>query len=410
MKAVFLIVFLLCAPAFGGELLKVKTAGGAILKEAPDGNAPQKGPRIPLGASVEKLEDAPRYFKVKTSGGLDGWSFKGNFEPTGQEAPATGVTVTKETLLARKDILQIVIVDVEVGDATLFFCPEDNGTRDVILIDTGVDDSGRILDELKNRLGTPLPPKPITRFVVTHFHKDHEGHAPQIIPLAQMVYDHGDNMTNGYYSVAVQQPGVNRKTMALTYTEQFSGGVRFDCVAANGATDFDKPNKPGKPSKSDENVNSIAMVISYGDFDYFTGGDLTKKCEQVLKDGIKNCDVYHVNHHGGETSSVKEFIDKLDPEVSIASNGREYDHPRKVVAERLGAIGKFFHTNANPQSKAFKATDRRYVADDNFTSLSDEDSEGAKGTIRIFVDPPAGKYYVIAPNLPLEEGTFNIEP
>lgn len=51
---------------------------------------------------------------------------------------------TKESLLARQDVLKIIVIDVEVGDATLIICPVVNGRQDIILIDTGENDSDRI--------------------------------------------------------------------------------------------------------------------------------------------------------------------------------------------------------------------------------------------------------------------------
>jgi beta-lactamase superfamily II metal-dependent hydrolase len=113
--------------------------------------------------------------------------------------------------------------------------------------------------------------------------------------------------------------------MTLDYQEDFSGGVSVECVAVNNATDF-HPTR--SPSVSKDNPNSIAFIITFDGFDYFTDGDLTKSPENSLATGIKNCDVYHVDHHGSRaTSSVLAFVQKLDPEVSIASNGTRYGHP-----------------------------------------------------------------------------------
>jgi beta-lactamase superfamily II metal-dependent hydrolase len=395
---------LLWQSVVGAELLKVKPNREAIIKSSPTGNAPEVA-RLGSGTTVEKVGDTDRYHSIRTAAGVVGWSYKGNFEAVPGVA-ISAPALTKEFLLARTDVFKIVILDVEVGDATLFICPLEDGRQDVILIDTGVNDSDRIREELSN-LGFSLTGKPITRFIVSHYDTDHIGHARQIVPLAQVVYDHGDNNIDGWYRTLVSAPGVDRQPMRLSYNEQFTGGVRFECVAVNQATDFSPMTAS---SNGDDNPNSIALVISYGDFDYFTAGDLTLVPERALATGIKDCDVYHVDHHGSRTtSSDPSFLARLHPEVSIASNGTMHGHPNKEIGERLTALGsKFFQTNVNPDRRAYHP-DPKFVADDTFLSSDAENAEGAKGTIRIVVDPPVGKYYVIMDGLPLEEGTFSIE-
>ena len=196
--------------------------------------------------------------------------------------------------------------------------------------------------------------------------------------------------------------------MTLGYQETLSGGVTIECVAVNQATDFDPNFEPTSPN---DNANSIALIISFDSFDYFTGGDLTKTPEQSLSKQIKNCDVYHVNHHGSKTtSSSLEFVTKLDPEVSVASNGAKYGHPTDEVASRLTALGSnFYQTNVNLDPRAHQP-DSKFVADDTYNDDNEaEELEGASGTIRIVVDPVPNKYYVLMPGLPLSEATFNIE-
>lgn len=85
-------------------------------------------------------------------------------------------------------------------------------------------------------------------------------------------------------------------------------------------------------------------------------------------------------------------------------------HPTHDVAKRLLDLGsRFYQTNVNPDDRAHDPP-KEYVADDSFNEDGeDEDAEGALGTIRIVVDPPVDKYYVVMPGLPLDEATFVIE-
>lgn len=202
-----------CAPA---GTLEVKEGRTAIVKVAPNADA-EHIIRLPAGTRVDHVGDVPRYYSIRLADGTIGWSYKGRFIEVDDDTPVTPPPPTKESLLARSDVLKIIVIDVEIGDATLIICPEENGERDVILIDTGVNDSDRIRTELIAN-GFELGNKPIRRFIVTHYDSDHFGHAEQIIPLSRVVYDHGDNMKlsveNGYRKL-VTKPSVDRRLMTL---------------------------------------------------------------------------------------------------------------------------------------------------------------------------------------------------
>src|SRR6266581_6675947 len=87
--------------------------------------------------------------------------------------------------------LQIYFVDVEGGQATLFVTPEGKS----LLIDTGWPgndgrDADRIVSAAK-MAGIAM----IDYVLITHFHEDHVGGAPQLvarIPVGTFI-DHGDN-------------------------------------------------------------------------------------------------------------------------------------------------------------------------------------------------------------------------
>jgi len=391
---IFLSFNLVCA-----QLLKVKDGRTAIVKTEPTGNA-QQIEVLSEGTLVVKLGEVPRYYSIQLLDGRTGYSYKGNLEEITGNIPNT--SVTKESLLARSNVLKIIVIDVEVGDATLIICPAENGVQDIILIDTGEDDGDRIRAELiQNEFA--LSGQPITRFFCSHYDNDHMGDIENIANLISVAYDLGENDMPTHYKTSMTH--VDRRQISLNYEETFSGGVTIECVAANQATDFD----PDLAPSDEKNTNSIALIVSYNGFDYFTAGDLTFKPEKSLAMGIKNCDAYHVNHHGSSaTSSNLQFVTTLDPEISVVSNGHKFGHPTEEVAARLTGIGsKFYQTNTNPDSRAHHP-DNKFIGDITFFSdKKEEDAEGATGTIRIVVDQD--NYYVLMPRLSLAEGTFTIE-
>ena len=72
------------------------------------------------------------------------------------------------------------------------------------------------------------------------------------------------------------------------------------------------------PSKDyNENPLSLALKISYGKFDYFTGGDMTSLHGFGLPSwfDIGKVDVLTLNHHGVRDASNEFFLKTLAPRI-----------------------------------------------------------------------------------------------
>ncbi len=87
------------------------------------------------------------------------------------------------------------------------------------------------------------------------------------------------------------------------------------------------------------NNASVVLQLEYGTQKYLFMGDAEKEVETKLlqEDTLEDIDVLKVGHHGSETSSTKEFIDKVLPEISIISvqNGRYNNMPSQNIIDRL---------------------------------------------------------------------------
>ena len=73
---------------------------------------------------------------------------------------------------------------------------------------------------------------------------------------------------------------------------------------------------------------------------------INKEEDIINKYDIKNIDFLKVGHHGSNTSSSKDFIDKIKPRYSIISVGKNnrYGHPNEEVLSTLKS-SKIYRTD-----------------------------------------------------------------
>ena len=101
----------------------------------------------------------------------------------------------------------------------------------------------------------------------------------------------------------------------------------------------------GDPTLFDENVNSCALRITYGDFRYYNGGDLSggnwksyKSSERDMETPVaKVCgevNVMKANHHGYYDTCNGYFMNVLSPEVVII-DARSDNHPVPSTFTRM---------------------------------------------------------------------------
>src|SRR5690606_20247635 len=90
---------------------------------------------------------------------------------------------------------------------------------------------------------------------------------------------------------------------------------------------------------TDANEISLSVIIRYGNFEMFLGGDLGSALEEKIFAAEDNpdIDVLKVGHHGSKTSTSKAMLELSRPEVAIVSAGADnsYGHPAPVVLTNL---------------------------------------------------------------------------
>ena len=250
--------------------------------------------------------------------------------------------------MAHAKPLDIYFLDMMGGASVLIVTPFDES----ILIDTGsLRPENRDADRIFN--ATQIAGlKHIDYCITTHFHLDHFG---AILPLTKKI------RINRFMDKGKLPPEKEErffKELYKLYQEATQGQVdaikagddiplkndpagklpkiSLHCVAAEKQIegfqgDVDAP-VPGfeikKPDESD-NARSIALILTYGDFKFFTGADITWNVEHHLahpENKIGTVDLFHITHHGLDQSNNPILLKAIDPVVCIASNG-----PRKGI-------------------------------------------------------------------------------
>lgn len=99
----------------------------------------------------------------------------------------------------------------------------------------------------------------------------------------------------------------------------------------------------------DPNSNSIVIKLYLENKSILFTGDMTEKEENDLikkyKKELKS-NVLKVGHHGSKTSTSKEFLDLVNPDISVISVGlnNSYNLPDDIILERLKNTSKVYMT------------------------------------------------------------------
>jgi beta-lactamase superfamily II metal-dependent hydrolase len=260
-----------------------------------------------------------------------------------------GVIVTSMVIASAQTrrTLDIYVVDVEGGNATLFVSP----SGESLLIDTGnggaaaARDARRILEAAKDAGMTR-----IDHLVTTHYHGDHIGGLEALaaqIPIRHVI-DHGPNVQPNAAIDAFLQKGYpelykqGKHTVAKPGDRIPIAGIEARVVSSAGATitaalpragsrnPYCAAFKPhtvnpvsGQPVGNTEDEQSVGTHVTFGNFRLLYLGDLPWNQEFQLMcpmNRIGSVDLFVVSRHGQPSSNSEALVHAIRPRAAVINN------------------------------------------------------------------------------------------
>jgi competence protein ComEC len=235
--------------------------------------------------------------------------------------------------LQNNDELEIVFLDVGQGDSILIKTSENNFG----LIDTG---KGKKVEE---ELIEDIP------FYINNL---------EFVLLTHADADHIEGTLGLLESYNIENLFINRtpkKNALISELKHKIMGSETNVLGLHSENDFKLDDvyfdilwPTENFSSEDTNNESIALIIKYGNFEMYSGGDLESEFEILslknFEDSNAEIEVYKAGHHGSKTSGSLEFLKLLSPENSVIPVGTSnpYGHPSPEVLENYSKLNIFY--------------------------------------------------------------------
>lgn len=215
--------------------------------------------------------------------------------------------------------LNIFYLDVGQGDSTFITI---NGCN--MLIDSGNDQDGYYIVQFLKAQNIDK----IDYFILTHCDEDHIGGAYKVLDelkIGTLYMPSKENDTQTYERLlkAIERNNININTNLKASKEmQYTiGNANWKILSVD--------------AKNNLNDSSIVIELDYGNTKYLFMGDATTRVEEMVE--WNEVDVLKVAHHGSNSSTSRQFLEKVKPKYAIISVGRDNSQnlPDIDILERL---------------------------------------------------------------------------
>lgn len=235
----------------------------------------------------------------------------------------------KPLINIHEDILRIYYLNVGQADSTLVI---NNG--ETMLIDGGNEADSPLIIQYIKRLGISK----IDYIIATHPDSDHIAGLDKII----LAFDVG----------CVYMPITNKSNKEMN--ELYNAIEDKNVIHPNASDYFYLGNSKctilnsGDTSKVSDNNSSIVLQLDYGETNCLFMGDAESEVEENVT--WNDIDILKVSHHGSKDATSLTFLEKVKPEYSIISVGKDnsHNHPSNETLSNLNAVNStIYRTDEN---------------------------------------------------------------
>ncbi len=223
------------------------------------------------------------------------------------------------------DTLRVNYIDVGQGDSIFIELPN----NEVMLIDAGESYEVDNVINYLNNLGITK----IDYVVGTHPHTDHIGGLEDVInnfDIGSIYMPNATSTSKTYESLltAINNKGLKVKTAKSGVEILNEDNLKIEFIA------------PNSDSYSNLNNYSAVVKLTYLNNSFIFMGDAETLSENEITSDV-DVDVIKVGHHGSDSSSSSEFVNKVSPEYAIimVGEGNSYNHPYQSVINRYENVG-----------------------------------------------------------------------
>lgn len=224
------------------------------------------------------------------------------------------------------EYIEIHVIDVGQGDSILV-----STSAGYMLIDSGPSSAEQ---DLKNYLDE-MDVEKIEYAVFTHPDADHIGNADMILTdytVSNVIMPGHSKTTQTYRNMIDAFNASGAELIAPEPSYEFEMGAMTVTILG-----------PIEDNYKSTNDYSVVMRLDFGETSFMMTGDAEEVAEEDILGrfgtDVLDCDVLKVGHHGSSTSTTKEFLDAVSPELAVIScgEGNKYGHPHAETLSKLTA-------------------------------------------------------------------------